>query len=93
MKQKSADKWRSHINQQAVSGLSIKKYCEIHRLASSNFYAWRSKLNSQGPINQEVDSTDWVSIQNESLSMSQPIQALEMNLSLPNGMTLNVKLG
>src|SRR5438552_6158321 len=36
--------WRRHLRQQRVSRLSVRDYCELHRLHESAFYFWRREI-------------------------------------------------
>lgn len=36
--------WRRHIDQQLASRLSIRDYCDRHRLHEQSFYSWRRTI-------------------------------------------------
>ena len=36
--------WRLRLRRQAVSGLSIREFCERERISTASFYAWRRRL-------------------------------------------------
>lgn len=36
--------WRRHLRQQRLSRLSVRDYCELHRLRESAFYFWRREI-------------------------------------------------
>lgn len=36
--------WRTRIDEQLASGLSVRKYCDLHRLKVSTFTYWKRKL-------------------------------------------------
>ena len=42
----AAKRWQQHILEQQHSGLNVADYCREHKLTSSQFFAWRRKLNS-----------------------------------------------
>jgi hypothetical protein len=39
--------WRTIIDNQATSGMSIAAYCREHHLTSSYYYTWRRKLRAE----------------------------------------------
>ena len=39
--------WRELLQQQAVSGLSVREFCEYEGLSEPSFYAWRKKLRER----------------------------------------------
>ena len=41
---RSHDQWRTILNEQQASGLTIIDYCREHQLATSSFYVFRKKL-------------------------------------------------
>lgn len=41
---RSQEQWRTIINEQQASGLTIIDYCREHQLATSSFYVFRKKL-------------------------------------------------
>lgn len=38
--------WRDRVGRQAVSGLSIRQFCDQERIATASFYAWRRRLKN-----------------------------------------------
>jgi hypothetical protein len=36
--------WRRHVRQQRLSRLSVRDYCDLHRLYESAFYFWRREI-------------------------------------------------
>jgi hypothetical protein len=36
--------WRLRLRRQAVSGLSIREFCQRERISTASFYAWRRRL-------------------------------------------------
>ena len=38
--------WRDHLARQATSGQSIAAFCRAQALSEGNFYAWRTRLQS-----------------------------------------------
>ena len=41
---RSHEQWRTILNEQQTSGLTIIDYCREHQLATSSFYVFRKKL-------------------------------------------------
>lgn len=42
--------WREQVAQQERSGLSVKQYCEAHKVTEQSFYVWRKRLQKQLPM-------------------------------------------
>ena len=40
--------WRRHVECQAASGASIRRYCGEHSLTEQSFYVWRRRLQNEG---------------------------------------------
>lgn len=41
--------WREQVAQRERSGLSVKQFCETHRIKEQSFYVWRKRLREQTP--------------------------------------------
>ena len=50
---RTPEQWQTLINQHRNSGLSIKQFCQQHKLACSCFYTWRKRLAEQATPTQE----------------------------------------
>jgi len=92
---RSPSQWQHHLTDQQQSGLSIADYCKQHKIAASNFYTWRSKLNTtkeEMPNTAAEAGTDWFPI-TDALSTASSVnaQGVSMTLSLPGGMTLTLR--
>ena len=51
--------WRKLLEEQAESGLSVTKFCELHELSSVTFYNWRQRLRNEsqgGKLSSQVAS-------------------------------------
>jgi transposase-like protein len=44
-----AEIWRSHLNNQRVSGQSVRAWCLANDVSEHSFYFWRRKLAGDGP--------------------------------------------
>ena len=47
-KTRSLEQWRSIIEEQQASDLTITDYCQLHALSKTSFYAARSKCLIKG---------------------------------------------
>ena len=45
-----ADEWAERIAAQQRSGISVKQFCKEHGLTECSFYAWRKRLQENGPV-------------------------------------------
>ena len=53
------ENWRKLLEEQAESGLSVTKFCELHQLSSVTFYNWRQRLKDEsqsGKLSSQVAS-------------------------------------
>jgi len=64
------DEWRSRLDDQARSGLSMKKWCAAHDIPVHRFFYWRQKFSQSG-ASAPGDRVDWLPV---SLSSSPPSQ-------------------
>ena len=54
-KHRSREEWRSLIDQQQASGLTVQAFCKTHHLSTSNFYNWKSTLKSKPSAFTKLD--------------------------------------
>ena len=45
-----ADEWAERIATQQRSGMSVKQFCKEQGLTEYSFYAWRKRLQENGPV-------------------------------------------
>src|SRR5512133_2471495 len=45
-----ADQWRERIAEQERTGASVKQFCKEQGLTEYSFYAWRKRLQENGPV-------------------------------------------
>lgn len=45
-----ADEWAERIAAQRASGMSVRRFCREQGLTEHSFYAWRKRLQEQGPV-------------------------------------------
>ena len=89
---RSPAQWQQYIDDQPASGLTIAAYCQHHQLATSNFYYWRSKLNSRVASTVESAEDDWLAMPAASSSLTQMDETrAKVTLSLPGGITLSIE--
>ncbi len=75
--------WTHIINDQQNSGLTIKKYCELHHLAVSTFYKQKRKIINKS-LNEEniFSSFEVVSSADEHISINVDGHTLVFDSSL-----------
>lgn len=62
---RSADDWRSILDQQRGSGLSQAAFCAREGIALSTFARWKQRLNGEAaPDSRDDDApgTDWIDL-------------------------------
>lgn len=91
--------WRSLIQEQAASGLSVAKFCEQRQIAVPTFYVWRSRLKQAGALAsrsamQSASFIDLGSMQDMPVSTCVTTQAsptaLNVRLDLGGGLVLTI---
>jgi transposase len=45
-----ADEWAERMAAQQRSGMSVKQFCKEQGLTEYSFYAWRKRLQENGPV-------------------------------------------
>lgn len=80
---RSAEQWRTILEGQASSGLSIGDYCHQQGISVSGFYGWKKKL---API--EASTDDWIALAG---STERNTTSWDMELSLPGGVVLRIR--
>lgn len=88
---RSPEQWQHHINTQLSSGLSIKRYCQKHKLTPSSFYLWRARLTeSVDTMPEPLNTQDWLPISLDKSEASFAQSSTNITLSLPGGITLAI---
>ena len=82
---RTADDWQTILNQFADSGLSVKQFCLREKLAQSNFYLWRKRLQAEASSSLTQDA-HW-----QLLTSAQPDAPWDIELALPGGVTLRMR--
>ncbi|WP_409072556.1 IS66 family insertion sequence element accessory protein TnpA [Pseudoalteromonas sp. SG44-1] len=74
------EQWRSIIEQQQVSDLTITDYCQQHALSKTSFYAARSKLNESSGSFVRAKVAKHVDVTEQLLSIT--LEVGKVNVSL-----------
>jgi hypothetical protein len=77
--------WREQVAQQERSGLSVKQYCEAHKVTEQSFYVWRKRLQKQPPMRFALVET--------TLGERQPAGDTGLELILARGERLRIGCG
>ena len=80
-KTRSLEQWRSIIEEQQASDLTISDYCQQHTLSKTSFYAARSKLNESSGRFVRAKVAKHVDVIEQQLSIT--LEAGKVNVSLP----------
>lgn len=84
--------WQAILTDQASSGLSIKEYCSLNQIASSNFYTARSKYGMGDPSVSVNSTSDWVSLHKPPTQTDDtPAEQWKFELDLPGGIILRMQ--
>jgi putative transposase len=89
---RSAAQWRTIFSQQQNSGLSVTAFCGQHKLATSNFYTWRKKLNGT-LLPVASGSSDWHAIEPMASSVGSGVPGnpvWDLEFTLPGGAVLRL---
>lgn len=89
---RTAEQWQQHINCQLTSGLSIKRYCQKHKLTLSGFYLWRTKIaEDTDAVTEPSTAHNWlpVSLDNSEATVTQ--YSTDITLALPGGIHLTIR--
>ena len=85
---RTAAQWQQLIQAQETSGLTIQQFCAEHQLTLSNFYLQRKKLQQRdSPVVQNNEA--WLPL-NELVQVQQDSRRWQIELTLPNGVVLNM---
>ncbi|WP_213611182.1 IS66 family insertion sequence element accessory protein TnpB [Pseudoalteromonas sp.] len=80
-KTRSLEQWRSIIEEQQASDLTIIDYCQQHALSKTSFYAARSKLNESSVSFVRAKVAKYVDVTEHQLSIT--LEVGKVNVSLP----------
>ena len=65
------NQWRDKIERCLSSGMPIKRWCELNKVAPSSLYAWMARFRKeQSDLLPEQTATEWIEITKESLANS-----------------------
>ena len=80
--------WLEHLERYGESGLSVREYCERHRLATASLYYWRRRFESR-ERNPALLAERLVEV----TGLVSPRPAWEMEISLAGGATVRLAPG
>ena len=80
-KTRSLEQWRSIIEEQQASDLTITDYCQQHALSKTSFYAARSKLNESSGSFVRAKVAKHVDVTEHQLLIT--LEVGKVNVSLP----------
>lgn len=83
-KRRSAEQWKTLIQQHSQSGLSLAGFCRKKNLSVSSFHHWRRKLRP------EPEKPGFVEIEPQP-AIEQPHRAWLLELDLPGGINLRLR--
>ena len=49
-REKRRQQWRQRIAEQERSGLTARRFCQMHGLGEQSFYWWRKRLGQKEPV-------------------------------------------
>ena len=95
---RSRDEWRTLMHQFESQDITIKAFCQQHKIAQSTFYKWQSRFRKDGVVSQpryddapqpvaQTKSTDFLNLGAMDLSQS---SNLELRLDLGDGVLLTL---
>ncbi|MFC3121270.1 IS66 family insertion sequence element accessory protein TnpA [Agaribacter flavus] len=89
MTRRNPQEWQQLIDAQEASDMTIAQFCHAHNINQSTFYLQRKKRQA---LALPQTSEQWLPI--GSLSSQQPdTRQWQIELSLPNGVVLNMSTG
>ena len=81
-KTRSLEQWRSIIEEQQASDLTITDYCLQHALSKTSFYAARSKLNELSGSFVRAKVTKHVDVSEQQLPITLEVDKVKVCLPL-----------
>lgn len=88
---RSQEEKRGLINDQASSGLTIKDFCDSHKIYPTQFYTWKRKLFT--PKKEKLASNNFVEITSPSIPGEVEVHFPNgVKVILPNGSDLSTNL-
>ncbi len=85
--------WRQRIERWQVSGLSVRAFCERHRLAVPSFYAWRRTLQQRDRLARAAQPPAPVTFLPVHVQPEEPDPRPSFELVLANGRCLRIPPG
>jgi transposase len=85
--------WQQLIERWQSSGLSVRAFCERHRLALPSFYAWRRTLQQRGCLLRPSQVPAPVTFLPVHVQPDDPAPRPSLELVLANGRCLRIPAG
>ncbi len=92
---RTKEQWQRILDDQPNSGLTVTSYCELNEIAISNFYHWKCKLSKEPRAIAHQSSCnvskteDWIPLAPS--VATRPLSTWDIELNLPNGVTLKMR--
>jgi hypothetical protein len=83
---RSESDWQTLIQQQSVSGSSVRAFCKQHQIGDQSFYHWRKRLATLSVKTPTIDLIDITSLVDAS-----PSARWHIELDLGDGIKLNLR--
>lgn len=83
--------WRSHLERQSLSGLTVREYCQREGFSQASFYNWRKRLRSS-PATPPAVSTSSIPFVELTDLLTRPSSRTpwQMEVALPNGIVVRL---
>lgn len=85
--------WRRLVERWQQSGLSVRAFCECHRLAVPSFYAWRRTLQQRDRLPRASQALAPVTFLPVHVQHDDPAPRPSLELVLANGRCLRIPPG
>jgi transposase-like protein len=82
--------WRTHFDRWQSSGLSVRRYCQLHQLSEPTFYHWRRTLAQRERTTPTASPVTFVPVQLP--EKPPPVSTAALELLLDQGRVLRIPL-
>jgi len=84
---RTPEQWQQLIEEQTISGLTQKTFCEKHSIRSATFGYWKRKLSADTSMDDRADSS-WLDL--SSVLSTECAGSWKIELDLGNGVVLRL---
>ena len=85
--------WRAHLERHSLSGLTVREYCRREGFSQASFYNWRKRLQSAAaPPAISASPAPFIEL-TDLLTRPSSHSPWQMEVALPNGVTLRLASG